>query len=120
MLLAKLLNEIDGLVGQVKFELIQSRVYMQEAEIHDDLDALYGPSYLPYGMGDACRRLASQYRARAKSLLKEVEALNGMLYLRGGRPKPLSEKLDGQAFRCWVAYEAVYKNSSLLKGVDPA
>ncbi len=120
MILAKLLNEIDALVGEAKFELVQSRVYRQEAQVHDDLDVLYGPSHLPHGMGDACRRLASQYRGKAKRSLKEVEILNSQLYLRGGVPKALNEKLDGSAFRTWTVYQAVYKASSLFKGVDPA
>ncbi len=120
MLLDELLNEIDELVGDAMWSLLQSRVYEQEAIIHDELDALYGPNHYPYNMGDACRRLAKTERLEAKRTLKKIEILNGQLYLRGGRPTPLNVKLNGSVFRCWPAYAAVYADSPLLKGVDPA
>ncbi len=119
MMMLGVYGQINDLVDEAKEHLVAARIKMQEAEVQNELDALYGPDFYGFGRGEMLGYEAKQFRMAARVSLKRVERLNGMIYLGGGRTVTLSRSLGGKTFRQWPTYQEQYDDSHSFQGVDP-
>ncbi len=111
---------IEDKLEEVRWALSRARLYKHEAEVHSEMDALYGPEYQDYGTGEWCFAEAKTFRLEVKKLLKEIEIINETLYLAGWKPILLREHLNGSEFRTWFEYRGAYNSSTLFCGLDPS
>lgn len=112
-------STILELANDVQSLLIAARILRQEAVIQSEFDDYYQEVGGTFEKTQNLRSRARQLRMAAQIAMKQIEVINGQVYLRDYPPFPLKMLINGKNFRGWIAHNRQYQDHSLFRGVDP-
>lgn len=95
-------------INDVRHMLILARLFSQKAQAHGEMER---QGYFQTDQSDVSReyrRMASQYRLTAKSLLMELERDAGAQFCKLGIATVAARDLKGSQFKEWSSYETVF------------